>query len=186
MARLISAAAARPWSLPLAIVLMAALLTLSALWWGWLTAADRRALDSPAAIARFTALNLPLVTGVAAGSAGLHIAILAADGAGTIAIGPRAALYGGVSLYLLASAALPSRRTTARVRTWRIATALAALGLVFMGAIVVPVFLVPALTAVLTLGLAAEGRHRSPRPITDAARKPRLTPAIHRDSTGLA
>jgi low temperature requirement protein LtrA len=158
MARLISAAAARPWSLPLAIVLTAALLTLAALWWAWLTAADRRALDSPAAIARFTALNLPLVAGIAAASAGLHIAILAADGANTIAAGPRAALYGGVSVCLLASVLLPSTQMTRPARATRLATALAAMGLVFMGAIVEPVYLVPALAAVLVLGLAAEAR----------------------------
>ncbi len=158
MARLISAAAERPWSLPLAVVLTAALITLAALWWGWLTAADRSALDSPAAIARFTALNLPLVAGIAAASAGLHIAILAADGAGTIAVGPRAALYGGVSVCLLASVLLPSTKLTASARAVRLATALAAMGLVFMGAIVEPVYLVPALTAVLALGLTAEAR----------------------------
>jgi low temperature requirement protein LtrA len=158
MARLISAAAARPWSLPLAVVLTAALLTLAALWWAWLTAADRTALDSPAAIARFTALNLPLVAGIAAASAGLHIAILAADGASTIAAGPRAALYGGVSLCLLTSILLPSAKMTAPARAIRLATALAAMGLVFMGAIVEPVYLVPALTGVLALGLTAEAR----------------------------
>ncbi len=158
MARLISAAAARPWSLPLAVVLAAALITLAALWWGWLTAADRDALDSPAAIARFTALNLPLVAGIAAGSAGLHIAILAADGASTIAVGPRAALYGGVSICLLASVLLPSTKMTGPVRAIRLVTALAAMALVFMGAIVEPVYLVPALTAVLALGLTAEAR----------------------------
>jgi low temperature requirement protein LtrA len=160
MARLISAAAARPWSLPLAVVLTAALITLAALWWGWLTAADRSALDTPAAIARFTALNLPLVAGIAAGSAGLHIAILAADGASTIAVGPRAALYGGVSVCLLASILLPSTKMTASARAIRLATALAAMGLVFMGAIVEPVYLVPALTAVLAVGLTAEARQR--------------------------
>jgi low temperature requirement protein LtrA len=158
MARLISAAAARLWSLPLAVVLTAALITLAALWWAWLSAADRRALDSPAAIARFTALNLPLVAGIAAASAGLHIAILAADGASTIAAGPRAALYGGVSICLLASVLLPSTQMTWPARATRLATALAAMGLVFMGAIVKPVYLVPALAAVLVLGLGAEAR----------------------------
>jgi low temperature requirement protein LtrA len=162
MARLISAAAARSWSLPLAVVLAAALLTLAALWWGWLTAADRCALNSPAAIARFTALNLPLVAGIAAASAGLHIAILAADGASTIAVGPRAALYGGVSICLLASVLLPSAKMTPPARAARLAAALATMGLVFMGAIVEPVYLVPALTAVLALGLTAEARHSAP------------------------
>ena len=161
MARLISAAAARPWSLPLAIVLTAALITLAALWWAWLTATDRCALGSPAGIARFTALNLPLVAGIAAASAGLHLAILAADGASTIAAGPRAALYGGVSVCLLASILLPSATLTPPVRAARLATALAAMGLVFMGAIVEPVYLVPALTAVLALGLTVEARQRA-------------------------
>jgi low temperature requirement protein LtrA len=46
MARLISAAAMRPWSLPLAVLLAAALITLAALWWAWLTTADRQALYS--------------------------------------------------------------------------------------------------------------------------------------------
>jgi low temperature requirement protein LtrA len=159
MARLISAAAARTWSLQLAIVLTAALITLAALWWAWLSAADRSALNSPAAIARFTALNLPLVAGIAAGSAGLHLAILAADGASTIAAGPRAALYGGVSVCLLASILLPSTTMTRTARVARLATALAAMGLVFMGAIIEPVYLVPALAAVLALGLTAEARH---------------------------
>jgi hypothetical protein len=158
MARLISAAAIRPWSLPLAIVLAAALITLAALWWAWLTTVDHRALQRATAVARFTALNLPLVAGIAAASAGLHIAILAADGAGTIAIGPRAALYGGVSVYLLASAVLPTRKLSLMVRVIRLVTSLAAMGLVFMGAIVEPVYLVPALTVVLTLGLGAERR----------------------------
>jgi len=158
MARLISAAAARPWSLPLAIVLTAALITLAALWWAWLTTADRCALSSPAAITRFTALNLPLVAGIAAASAGLHLAILAADGASTIAVGPRAALYGGVSICLLASLLLPSTKLTLSARVARLVTALAAMGLVFMGAIIEPVYLVPALTVVLTVGLIAEAR----------------------------
>jgi hypothetical protein len=143
-------------------VLSAALITLAALWWAGLTAADRQALNSQPAIVGFTALNLPVVAGIAAASAGLHIAILAADGAGTIAVGPRAALYGGVSVYLLATAILPSKKMTPLARAVRLGTALAAMGLVFMGAIVEPVYLVPALTAVLVLGLAAEARAGSP------------------------
>jgi low temperature requirement protein LtrA len=160
VARLISAAALRAWSLPLAIVLTAALITLAALWWAWYTTADRRALDSHPAIAGFTALNLPLVAGVAAASAGLHIAILAADGSNAFAIGPRIALYGGVGVYLLASALLPSSKLTQPARLVRLATALAAVGLIFLGAIVEPVYLVPALTVVLVTGLAAEARPR--------------------------
>jgi low temperature requirement protein LtrA len=158
MARLISAATLRPWTLPLAVVLAAALITLAALWWAWLTTADRQALAGQPAIAGFTALNLPLVAGIAAASAGLHIAILAADGANAIAAGPRAALYGGVSVCLLASALLPSGKMTRRARAARLLTAVAAMGLFFMGAIIGPVYLVPALTVVLVLGLAAEAR----------------------------
>jgi low temperature requirement protein LtrA len=156
VARLISAATRRPWSMSLAVVLAAALLTLAALWWAWLTAADRNALGRPRDVAWFTAVNLPAVMGIAAASAGLHIAILAAHGGGTIGIGPRTALYGGVSIYLLASALLPSGKLRRPARLVRLATAVAALGLVFMGAIVVPVVLVPTLTAVVALGLAAE------------------------------
>ena len=113
VARLISAAATRPWSVPLAVVLTAAVVTLATLWWAWIRTSDRQALDRPGAIAAFAAANLPIVGGIAAASAGLHIAILAADGATTIGIGPRAALYGGVSVCLLASAILPSRKMTA-------------------------------------------------------------------------
>jgi len=98
------------------------------------------------------------VAGIAAASAGLHIAILAADGASTIAAAPRAALYGGVSVSLLASILLPSTTMTPPARVARLATALAAMGLVFMGAIVEPVYLVPALAVVLALGLTAEAR----------------------------
>ena len=133
------------------------------MWWAWLVTADREALDSPQAIARFTAVNLPIVAGIAAASAGLHIAILAAHGGGTIGDGPRAALYGGVSVCLLASAILPSPKLTRPARAARLAMSFAAMGLVFMGSIVVPVYLVPALTAILALGLAAEARLRVKR-----------------------
>ena len=68
----------------------------------------------------------------------------------------RAALYGGVSVCLLASAVLPSGKLTAQARAVRLATSAAAMGLVFMGAIVVPVYLVPALTLTVAIGLAAE------------------------------
>jgi hypothetical protein len=74
------------------------------------------------------------------------------------AVGPRAALYGGVGIYLLASALLPSGKMARPARLVRLATALAAMGLIFMGAIVGPVYLVPALTVVLAVGLAAESR----------------------------
>ena len=116
VARLISAATVRPWSIPLAVVLTAAAVTLATLWWAWIRSADHRAVDSPRAIAWFAAANLPIVAGIAACSAFLHIAILAAHGATTIGIGPRAALYGGVSVCLLASAILPSGKMTGPAR----------------------------------------------------------------------
>ena len=52
------------------------------------------------------------------------------------------ALYGGVSVCLLASAALPSCTMIRSARVARLATSAAAMGLVFMGAIVIPVYLV--------------------------------------------
>jgi low temperature requirement protein LtrA len=156
VARLISAATLRPWSVPLAVVLTAAAVTLATMWWALVRSADQRALDRPPAIARFAAVNLPIVAGIAAASAGLHIAVLAADGATAIGIGPRAALYGGVSVCLLATAVMPSGKMSEQARVARLATSAAAMGLVFMGAIVLPVYLVPALTVTLALGLAAE------------------------------
>ena len=170
MARLISAATLRPWSVPLVVVLASALVTLAALWWAWLTAAQRDALDSPKAVAQFAAANLPIVAGVAAASAGLHIAILAADGAGSIALGPRAALYGGVSIYLLAGALLPSSTPSRSARIVRIATSAAAMALVFMGAVIAPVYLVPALAILLVAGGALEStQRRRPQPVVAAA-----------------
>ena len=156
--RLISAAASRPWSMSLAVVLMAAVVTLAALWWAWNRSADRQALDD-ARGDRPVRRDEPADSGGhRRRQRGLHTAILAADGATTIAIGPRAALYGGVSVCLLATAILPSAEITESARVARLATSAAAMGLVFMGAIVVPVYLVPALTLVLALCLDAESR----------------------------
>jgi low temperature requirement protein LtrA len=158
VASLISAATLRRWSVPLALVLAAAVVTLAALWWAWMRAADRDGLQSPAQIARFAAANLPIVAGIAAASAGLHLAIMAAGGGHTIAIVPRAALYGGVSICLAASTLMPASKPIARVRAARLVTSAGALGLVFMGAIVPPVYLVPALALLLATGLAAEAQ----------------------------
>jgi low temperature requirement protein LtrA len=158
VASLISAATVRRWSVPLAFVLAAAVITLAALWWAWMRAADRDALHSPAQIARFAAANLPIVTGIAAASAGLHLAILAADGGHTIAIVPRAALYGGVSICLAASTLMPASKPIAEARAARLITSAGALSLVFTGAIVPPVYLVPALALLLVTGLAVEAQ----------------------------
>ena len=101
-------------------MLTAVVVTLATMWWAWIRSADQRALDRPPAIARFAAVNLPIVAGIAAASAGLHIALLAADGATAIAIGPRAALYGGVSVGLLATAIMPSGKMTKLSRAARL------------------------------------------------------------------
>jgi low temperature requirement protein LtrA len=180
VARLISAATLRPWSVPLVVVLAAAVVTLATLWWAWIRSADHGALSGPPTIAWFAAANLPIVAGIAAASAGLHIAILAADGATTIGIGPRAALYGGVSVCLLASAIVPSGKLTTIARAARLATSAAAMGLVFMGAIVLPVYLVPALTGVLALGLAAETRAALGRPGRRVRRVGQRVRRVHR------
>jgi low temperature requirement protein LtrA len=156
VARLIGAASMRSWSVPLGVVLAAALLTLAALWWAWLTAIDGDQLGQAKSMIRFVATNLPIVAGLAGASAGLHIAILAAHGGGTIGIWPRVALYGGVSVFLFATAFLPSARFSLPLRIIRVSSSLAALGLIFMGAVVVPVYLVPALAVILVLGLTAE------------------------------
>ena len=159
VAGLISAAAAqRRWSVPPALVLIAAFITLAALWWAWMRAADRDALQSPSDIARFAAANLPIVAGIAAASAGLHLTVLAADSKTMLPLGPRVALYGGVSICLAASALMPASKPIAQVRTARLVTVAAVTGLVFLGAVVLPVYLVPTLALLLVTGLTAEAR----------------------------
>ena len=101
--------------------------------------------------------DLPIVAGIAAASAGLDIAILAADGATTIGIGTGAALYGAVSVCLLASAILLSGKMSGLARR-PAGNAGRSDGPSVHGAIVLPVYPVPALTLVLALGLAAEFR----------------------------
>jgi low temperature requirement protein LtrA len=163
VAGLISAATLRRWSVPLALVLAAAVVTLTALWWAWIRAADRYALHGPREIVRFAVANLPIVAGIAASGAGLHQAILAADTTHIISIGPRAALYGGVSVYLAASFLMPASKPIPRVRAARLVTAAAIMCLVGTGAVVPPVYQIPALALLLTVGLVAEVRldHRA-------------------------
>jgi hypothetical protein len=64
-------------------------------------------------------------------------------------VAPRAAIYGGVGLYLVATTALPAATAPQRARRVRLAAAAAAFGLVAMGSFVAPVFLVPSLTLVI-------------------------------------
>ncbi len=63
------------WSL--AMVLTAAVVTLTTLWRAWNKSAEHRALHGSGPIAWFAAANLPIVAGAAAASAGLLVAILA-------------------------------------------------------------------------------------------------------------
>jgi low temperature requirement protein LtrA len=158
VAGLISAAAQRRWSVPLALVLTAAVLTLAALWWAWIRAADRDALDSPPDIARFAAANLPIVAGIAAASAGLHLTILAAGSTTMLPLGPRVALYGGVSTCLAATALMPASTPITQVRTVRLAATAAVTALIFPGAVALPVYLVPTLALLLATALTAEAR----------------------------
>jgi hypothetical protein len=65
------------------------------------------------------------------------------------------ALYGGVALALLATAALPGQDTPRRIRV-------AAAALVAMGAFVRPYYLVPALAAVVLAGISAEAWRQRP------------------------
>ena len=160
VAQLVSAAHDRPWSVHEGAVLAAAFAVLAGLWWVTLNAVDHVALARhPGQITRFIFVNLPLVAGIASASAGLHRAIIAADGASSIPVASRVALYGGVALALLATAALPGQDTPRRIR---VAAAAAAAGLVAMGAFVRPYYLVPALAAVVLAGISAEAWRQRP------------------------
>ena len=155
--RLVDAATHRAWTPQLTVVLAAAFATIASLWWISLREAD----DAP--IARgptvgslaYRLLYLPVVLSIAAASAGLHIAILAATG-GTIGASARMALYGGTGVFLLAAAALPVGPAGRPARLVRLGATVAAFALVPMGSFVAPVYLVPALTAVLVADIAIE------------------------------
>src|SRR5262249_27361458 len=153
------AATQRPWTVALGVVLAAAFATIAAMWWISFNAIDhavvRRGLS---ATLGYIYLQLPLVAGIAAASAGLHRAILAAAGGGAIPTARRAAIYGGTGIYLLASAALPAVNRGRHTRQIRLAAAVASFGLVLMGAIVAPVFLVPALALILVMAIWLDAR----------------------------
>jgi low temperature requirement protein LtrA len=165
VARLVTAAAQRPWTIPLCVVLAAAFTTIAAMWWISFNAIDHAAVGrGRLATLGYIYTQLPMVAGIAAASAGLHRAILAAAGAGPIATAPRAALYGGVALYLFAASATPASTARRRARRIRLAAALAAFALIFMGAVVAPEYLVPALTLILAGEIALDTpRHKTPR-----------------------
>jgi low temperature requirement protein LtrA len=155
--RLVSAATQRAWTLQLAVVLAAAFATIAALWWISLRTTDEAPIAAGATVASlaYRLLSLPVVLSIAAASAGLHIAILAASG-GTIGASARMALYGGTGVFLLAAAALPVGHAGQCARLARLGAALASFGLVPMGSFVAPVYLVPALTVVLVAEIAIE------------------------------
>ncbi len=167
VARLVSAAAQRPWTVALCVVLAAAFAIVAGLWWISFGAIDHGSVRrGRRATLAYMYTQLPMVAGIAAASAGLHRAILAAAGAGPIAMGPRAALYGGVGLYLLAAGASASQHGRRRARRVRLAAAVSSFGLILMGAIVAPVYLVPALTVVVLVAIALDApRRRDPEPV---------------------
>jgi low temperature requirement protein LtrA len=161
VANLVSAATQRPWTVALGVVLAAAFATIASMWWISFNAIDHAVVRRGRRVTlAYMYLQLPMVAGIAAASAGLHRAILAAAGAGAIPTGPRAAIYGGAGLYLLATAAMPAIRKHPHAREIRLAAAVAAFSLVLMGAIVAPVYLVPALTLVLATQIVLERDRR--------------------------
>jgi low temperature requirement protein LtrA len=173
--RLVSAATQRPWTLQIAIVLAAAFATITALWWISLRVADHRPITRGPTIGNlaYRLLYLPVVLSIAAASAGLHVAILAASG-GTIGATARTALYGGTGVFLLAAAALPARPAPRAARLLRLGAAAASFALVPMGSIIAPVWLVPALTSILIAEIAIETKlarpSRGARPEQTASR----------------
>jgi low temperature requirement protein LtrA len=184
--RLVDAATRRAWTPQLTVVLTAAFATIASQWW-----ISRATDDAPIASGptlgnlAYRLLYLPVVLSIAAASAGLHIAILAATG-GTIGTPARVALYGGTGVFLLAASALPVGPAGRPARLVRLGAAIASFALVPMGSFVAPVYLVPALTAILVAEIAIELQlaHQPTRPsakrtgaIARAARPLALAPA---------
>ena len=115
VAQLVTAASQRPWSVQLAVVLVAAFTTIAALWWIALNSFDHDAVRRgrrPALVYIYT--QLPLVMAIGAVSAGLHSAILAATGPGPIHLGPRVAIYGGAAVALAMTSVFPAGRAHPR------------------------------------------------------------------------
>jgi low temperature requirement protein LtrA len=155
--QLVTAASQRPWSIRLTVVLLAAFTTIAIMWWIALNSFDHDAVRRgrrPTLVYIYT--QLPLVASIAAASAGLHSAILAATGAGPIHLGPRIAIYGGVAVALAMTAVLPAGRAHPRARRIRLVASGVSAGLVAMGAVVAPVFLLPSLSLVLAAVIAAD------------------------------
>ena len=182
--RLVDAATRRAWTPQLTVVLTAAFATIASLWWISLRGTDEAPIAGGPTLGNlaYRLLYLPVVLSIAAASAGLHIAILAATG-GTIGTPARVALYGGTGVFLLAAAALPVGRAGRPARLVRFGAAVASFALVPMGSFVAPVFLVPALTAILIAQIVIElhlarqpsrGDAKQTRPKLTATRSPTL------------
>lgn len=194
--RLVDAATHRAWTPQLTVVLAAAFATIASLWWISLRAADEAPIASGPTVGSlaYRLLYLPVVMSIAAASAGLHIAILAATG-GTIGASARMALYGGTGVFLLAAAALPVRPAGRPAVLVRLGAAAAAFALVPMGSFVAPVWLVPALTAVLVAEIAIEFQLARPpkrayprwsaTPILEAGAVAALAPAPSNHTRGM-
>jgi low temperature requirement protein LtrA len=182
VARLVGAATLRPWTVQLCVVLAAAFAIIAAMWWISFNAVDHGAVRrGRVTTLAYIYVQLPMVASIAAASAGLHHAILAAAGHGAIPVAPRAAIYGGVGLYLVATAALPAATAPQRARRVRLAAAAAAFGLVAMGSFVAPVFLVPSLTLVLAAEILLDRPRRraaTPGAANAGPRRPQPQPFL--------
>jgi low temperature requirement protein LtrA len=158
MVQLVGATTHNPWSVSAAVVFVSAFTTITILWWMSFNGLQEiTAGDNPRAVTRFATTQSVMVGSLAAASAGLSVAVVAANGGGTIELAPRVALYGGVAVYLVAAAsAVPRSRRPYAVVT-RAAAAAASAGLIYMGAVVKPVLLVPSHTIILASAVAVDG-----------------------------
>jgi low temperature requirement protein LtrA len=163
MVQLVGATTRHPWSMSAVVVFVSAFTTITILWWMSFNGLQEiTSGGEPRAVNRFAITHSVMVGSLAAAGAGLSVAVVAADGGGTIGLAPRVALYGGVAVYLVAAASSvpPARRPYAVVA--RAAAAAASAGLVYMGAVVKPVLLVPSHTVILVSAVTVEGfLHRS-------------------------
>jgi low temperature requirement protein LtrA len=174
--RIVTAASHRPWTIPLVVVLAAAFATIAAMWWISFNTIDHAAARrSRTATLAYIYTQLPMVAGIAATSAGLYQAVLAASGAGHVHAAPRVAIYGGVALYLLAASAAPGA-TPNRARRIRLGAALASLGLIFVGAILPALSLIPALALVLVAEISLDRRRPKDKPSAAATLASRSGP----------
>jgi low temperature requirement protein LtrA len=158
MVQLVGATTRHPWSVAAAVVFVSAFTTITILWWMSFNGLQEiTSGDDPQAVNRFAATQSVMVGSLAAASAGLSVAVVAATGGGTIELAPRVALYGGVAVYLVAAASSVPRSRRPYAVVTRALGAVASAGLVYMGAVVQPVLLVPSHTIILVGAVAVEG-----------------------------